>query len=690
MEVKEKSKKRELIKTIAIIFLVILLLLTFFSNTIMNRSLPEVATQSIVSGTINAKIRGSGTVSANESYEVNLKQTRTVHSICVKVGDAVEQGDLLFVLEDGDSEELKAAQDQLAVAQINYQKQLLNLSKEYESEDRNVAQLKKELERAKEQLDANYVTDSEIAYAKGDLATAQTQLEQLQMILDQLNETLSENAQYTAAKEAVDKWKAEAETAKTKMDEAEKQLAEGQFNDPATLQADLEKKKGIAKDAETAMTTAQNALNDAMGIVTNDTTPSTQGAVYLEITARAEAKMLEAGVDATVESNRDTYVRIIVSTDYSDKKEEYQKAYENVRKAQLDYDMAITKFNSATADVRSAEELYNAALSGQNTAALLQQKFNDAQTAYAIANQNYQQANMNLMNAEAGVANLKSQIKAYEANKKAQEAAISDRTKAVADLEAKKTAYDTAVTTVEAKEQALADALSGKDIDKQLDDLDLKATRLELEKLKDQVDKLKTDTVSTEVTAPVAGTISAINVSAGKEASPGVPMATIDVTDRGYTVKISVTNDQAKQIKVGDTANVTNYYWGSELEAVVEAITPDPSNPGKGKMVVFRVKGDVDPGTNITLSIGQRSSSFDTVVPKSALRSDANGDFVLVITEKSTPLGPRYIATRADVQILAQDDTSAAVSGLVSGDFVITTSSRPLSAGTQVRLVETQ
>ena len=83
MEVKEKSKKRELIKTIAIIFLVILLLLTFFSNTIMNRSLPEVATQSIVGGTINAKIRGSGTVTANESYEVNLKQTRTIHSICV-------------------------------------------------------------------------------------------------------------------------------------------------------------------------------------------------------------------------------------------------------------------------------------------------------------------------------------------------------------------------------------------------------------------------------------------------------------------------------------------------------------------------------------------------------------------------------------------------------------------------------
>ena len=40
MEVKEKSGKRELIKSIAIVFLVVLLLLTFFSNTIMNYSLP--------------------------------------------------------------------------------------------------------------------------------------------------------------------------------------------------------------------------------------------------------------------------------------------------------------------------------------------------------------------------------------------------------------------------------------------------------------------------------------------------------------------------------------------------------------------------------------------------------------------------------------------------------------------------
>lgn len=55
---------------------------------------------------------------------------------------------------------------------------------------------------------------------------------------------------------------------------------------------------------------------------------------------------------------------------------------------------------------------------------------------------------------------------------------------------------------------------------------------------------------------------------------------------------------------------------------------------------------------------------------------------------KSSPLSNRYIATRVDVQVLAEDDTSAAVSGLSAGDFVITTSSKPVEAGSQVRMVE--
>lgn len=41
-----KEINRGWVKNAAIIFLAVLLVLTFFSNTIMNRTLPEVATQS--------------------------------------------------------------------------------------------------------------------------------------------------------------------------------------------------------------------------------------------------------------------------------------------------------------------------------------------------------------------------------------------------------------------------------------------------------------------------------------------------------------------------------------------------------------------------------------------------------------------------------------------------------------------
>ena len=106
-------KRREWVKTVAIIFLAVLLVLTFFSNTIMNASLPEVATQQVTQGTINAKIRASGTIAANETYNVKLTQTRKIESVKCKVGQAVNAGDVLFVLEAQGSDELKQAKTDL-------------------------------------------------------------------------------------------------------------------------------------------------------------------------------------------------------------------------------------------------------------------------------------------------------------------------------------------------------------------------------------------------------------------------------------------------------------------------------------------------------------------------------------------------------------------------------------------------
>lgn len=120
------KKRREWVKNAAIIFLSVMLVLTFFSNTFMNYSLPEVAAQYVQSGTITAKIRGTGTVESGDPYNVKIGETRTISSVLVKTGDKVEKGDPLLLLEDKESKELKDAQAALDKAMLDFELALLS------------------------------------------------------------------------------------------------------------------------------------------------------------------------------------------------------------------------------------------------------------------------------------------------------------------------------------------------------------------------------------------------------------------------------------------------------------------------------------------------------------------------------------------------------------------------------------
>lgn len=157
------------------------------------------------------------------------------------------------------------------------------------------------------------------------------------------------------------------------------------------------------------------------------------------------------------------------------------------------------------------------------------------------------------------------------------------------------------------------------------------------------------------------------------------------MTDRGFTVKIDVTSEQAKKVKVGDTAELVNF-WGGDAVATLDQITNSQSSGSR--TLVFTLTGDIQAGQNVTLSIGQKSANYDALIPLSGLREDSNGKFVYVLQSKNSPLGSRYIATRVTVQELARDDKSAAVSGISQGDFIITTSNKPVEAGKQVRLAD--
>ncbi|MFI3214041.1 MAG: hypothetical protein R3Y24_11970, partial [Eubacteriales bacterium] len=120
------KNRKDLIKNIAIIFLAVMLALTFFSNTIMNYSLSEVATQYVQSDSITAKVRGTGSVEADDPYLISVTETRVISSVPVKVGDTVVKDQVLFYLEDKESDELKVAQDELDALLLAYTQQILS------------------------------------------------------------------------------------------------------------------------------------------------------------------------------------------------------------------------------------------------------------------------------------------------------------------------------------------------------------------------------------------------------------------------------------------------------------------------------------------------------------------------------------------------------------------------------------
>lgn len=655
----QKTSKREWVKTFAIIFLVVLLILTFFSQTIMNRSLPEVAVQNVTSGTINAKIRGTGTVSADETYDVTINQTRKVRSVMVKVGDQVATGDTLFVLEPSDSDELKAAQDSLDQMELSYQKSLIEASNSASTENREV----QKLQEAYNEALATYNLYSTAEPSKITMA-----LEEAKVTLTDLQRA------ETDAKEELTEAQDELSEAQQAASEAEAQITELEGNiaawkstqDSLTGASDtFARDKYIHEENYAILEDYAEKINK-----NNEYSTANCMAAFAQDTA-----LLKRSIETAV-ANHVLVYNVLGDNALDDTTEErlndLSLAYTTLT-ADISNVMLILENPPYLENVTDIDTIYNKLVDAMN----FQSKSIDRQ----ISDANNEIRSLSY--ASDSLSSLESKVERKELNYKDAQRAVEDQQALVDEY----TKASTAADALKDAEEALEDKVFSVNLGDS-NSLDLKAAKEAIDEQQKVVDELMANADGQEVTANVSGIISAINVSAGNTAGADMAMATITVADRGYTVNISVTSEQARQVTIGDTASISNYYYGN-ITATLENIINDPQNMGQGKILIFRLSGDgIQAGSNITLSIGQKSANYDTLVPNSAIRTDSNGSFVLVVMAKSSPLGNRYVATRADITVLASDDTNSAVSGLARGDFVITTSSQPLEAGEQVRLVD--
>ena len=540
MEVKVKN--RGWVKNAAIIFLAVMLVLTFFSNTFMNHSLAEVATQSVTSGSITAKVRGTGTVESNGSYQVKAGATREIRAVMVKEGQEVNQGDVLFVLGEGPSEELDAATENLRQLQLSYQRTAVNMpSFDYSLDERNI-------EKAKETLaSAQAAENSAKAALEQNANVPEAELKAAQARLDSANQALTD-----ARAELQTRYDA----AMILRDQAQARLQELLNNKPE------EPEEGSEEDSsyQQQLAAAQAELDAANALL----------------------ESLDPSVDPTVKA--------------------------------------------AQAEADAAQEALDAIL---NRAGPYAESYNQA----------------------------------VEARKAAEDELFT--------LE-----YNLNQTKIQNNKTAAAAALELQDMAQQI------------EKAKKQLAELSGGE-DNQVTANVGGIIESIAYTAGSTVPKDEVLCTIQVPDMGYSLSFSVTNEQARRLRVGDSASVTNYYWGSEITATLTNIKTDPKNPQTSKLLTFDLSGDVNAGSELTISVGQKSQNYEIIIPNSAIRTDSNGSYVLTVEAKNSPLGNRYIAQRVDIEVVAADDVNSAVTGDLSyGDFVITTSNKPVQKGDQVRMAD--
>jgi len=509
-------KKRGWVKNAAIVFLATMLVLTFFSNSIMNRSLPEVAAQYTTSGTITARIRGTGTVTANETFEVISNQTRTVNEVRVKLGDEVSVGDVLIMLSGAESDELAAAQDALRALELELERKIINtsLDGDYTRDNRNIQLARNKLADATRAL-------AQINYSDAALAQAQAALTQAQSTLNTATTTWETRL-------------AEFNAAESELEALKPPVGSG---DPAEIE-----------EAERKLANAEAALNAAADAV---------------------------GAAQTAYNARQTEVTILL-----DNRDRWTMANELVKQLQLEVDNLVFELSET-------------------------QKTDSVQAT---------------------------------------------------------------LTAIELRE-----------------------LRSQISEKQEEIEKLQGEGRNSEITSRVSGVVKAVNVTAGHQTEIGIPLMVIEVVDRGYSLSITVSAEQASKVSVGESAEVDRGYWSryDDLNATLIGIRNDPQSPATNRILHFNVTGNVESGSQLNITIAQRSENYSIVVPKSAVRTDTNGDFVLIVESRQSPLGNRYIASRADVTVLASDDFNAAVTGGLTGwDFVILTASAPIEPGMQVRLAD--
>jgi multidrug efflux pump subunit AcrA (membrane-fusion protein) len=185
-------------------------------------------------------------------------------------------------------------------------------------------------------------------------------------------------------------------------------------------------------------------------------------------------------------------------------------------------------------------------------------------------------------------------------------------------------------------------------------------------------DTAKANLDATELVAPISGTITSIDLTAGDEAGTSAAITISDLT-QPYLIDASLDETDWDKAKVGFTASVTfdllpnNTYSGK----IVQVYPKLDDSSGTNMVHILlqldeSVKKDLPLGSTASVDVTGGEALGAVLVPTSALKEVQSGKYVVYMIKNGTPV-------QQEVEIGLQDILNAEVkSGLQKGDVVLT------------------
>ena len=186
--------------------------------------------------------------------------------------------------------------------------------------------------------------------------------------------------------------------------------------------------------------------------------------------------------------------------------------------------------------------------------------------------------------------------------------------------------------------------------------------------------------------SPIDGTVQSI-AAVGKSQDKATA-ARLSRNDAGFYFSAQTTSANANALAADDSGTLT--YRSDGRDQRVEAVVTDIGAADDSGSVLVKAslpEGSYPAGAAGEMTVTHTSDRQATCVPVSALRSDSDSDYVLILEEKKTVTGLTYTARRVDVEVSSRDSALASLQGGLDREaLVITGASKTVAAGDKVRL----